>query len=59
MEQTSIERIEELTEQLNQWRHEYYNINTPTISDAVYDRVYDELERLENQVGFRMSNSPM
>jgi len=58
MEQSSIEKIKEMTAKLNQWRHEYYNLNAPTVSDAVYDRVYDELERLENQAGFRMSNSP-
>jgi len=53
-----IERIKELTAQLNQWRHEYYNLNVPTVEDAVYDRVLDELERLENETGFRLSNSP-
>ena len=58
MEQTSIERVKELTAKLNQWRHEYYNLNAPTVLDAVYDRVYDELERLENRENFRMSNSP-
>jgi len=58
MEQTPIERIHALTAQLNQWRHEYHNLDAPTVSDAVYDRVYDELERLENQTGFRLANSP-
>jgi DNA ligase (NAD+) len=58
MEQTPIEKIRELTAQLNQWRHDYFTLNAPTVSDAVYDRICDELERLENQTGFRMSNSP-
>jgi len=53
-----VKRIQELTAKLNQWRHEYYNLNAPTISDAVYDRHYDELERLEQRTGILMSNSP-
>ena len=31
-------------EELNQYRHEYYNQDAPSVSDAVYDRLYDELE---------------
>jgi len=58
MQKSSIERIRELTAQLNRWRHEYYNLNAPTITDAQYDRLYDELERLEQETGCRMCNSP-
>ena len=58
LQKTLIERIRELTNRLNQWRYEYYTQNAPTVADAVYDRNYDELERLENQTGIHMSNSP-
>jgi len=58
MQKTPIEKIRELTTRLNQRRHEYYNLNAPTVPDAVYDRLYDELERLESMTGCRMSNSP-
>jgi DNA ligase (NAD+) len=58
MHQTPIEKIRELTARLNQWRHEYYNLAAPTVSDDLYDRCYDELERLEQETGFRLSNSP-
>ena len=58
MEKTSIEKIRELTTRLNQWRYEYYNLNAPTVSDAAYDRIYDELEQLEKETGCQMSNSP-
>ena len=58
MQQSLIERIKELTVRLNQWRYEYYNLNAPTVTDAMYDREYDELERLEQESGFRLSNSP-
>lgn len=58
LEKTHINKIRELTSQLNQWRHEYYILDAPTVSDAVYDRHYDELERLEQETGFHLSNSP-
>jgi len=45
MDQSSVDRIAELTGLLNQYRHEYYNLNAPTASDAGYDRLYDELLR--------------
>jgi hypothetical protein len=40
----ATERIHELVDRLNQYRHEYYNQDAPSVSDAVYDRLYDELE---------------
>lgn len=43
MAQPSYERIWELTAQLNRYRHEYYNLNAPSVTDAVYDRLFDEL----------------
>jgi DNA ligase (NAD+) len=53
-----IERIHELIKQLNQYRDEYYNQNTPSVSDEVYDRLFDELTALETETGCVMSNSP-
>lgn len=54
----SLERIKELTDQLNQYRHEYYNLSAPTVTDAAYDRLFDELAALEQQSGITMANSP-
>jgi len=51
-------RVRELTDQLNRYRHEYYNLNAPSVSDEVYDRLFDELEQLEQETGCRMSNTP-
>lgn len=48
----------ELTTRLNVYCDEYYNKNAPSVSDAVYDRLFDELERLEEQTGVIMTNSP-
>ncbi len=53
-----IERIQILTKELNQYRHEYYNLNKPTVSDRTYDNLFDELHSLELETGFALSNSP-
>ena len=58
MSQTPIARLRELNDQLNQYRHEYYNLSAPTVSDQVYDRLFDELKRLEQATGIRMTDSP-
>ena len=36
----------ELTDRLNRYRNEYYNLNSPSVSDAVYDRLFEELQAL-------------
>ncbi len=41
------ERINKLVEELNEHCHRYYVLSAPTISDAEYDRLYRELEKLE------------
>ena len=53
-----IEKIKKLTERLLVYADEYYNLDSPSISDQEYDRLYDELEALENKYNFWMSNSP-
>jgi len=58
MAQTKAERLRELNDLLNQYRHEYYNLNAPTVSDQEYDRLFDELAGLEQDTGLRMANSP-
>ena len=48
MAQNAWEKIQVLTAQLNRYRDEYYyNSDAPSVSDAVYDRLYDELAALE------------
>lgn len=58
MAQTAYEKVQQYTALLNQYRHEYYNLNTPSVSDEVYDRFLDELGRLEKETGICMSDSP-
>ena len=54
----ATERIHELVDRLNRYRQEYYNENAPSVSDAVYDHLYDELARLEAETGIILSSSP-
>ena len=58
MAQNKYERLLELVGTLNQHRHAYYNLNAPAVSDEVYDRLFDELSRLERETGVYMANSP-
>lgn len=58
MAQTGIDRLRTLTAQLNQYRYEYYSLNAPTVSDEAYDRLFDELGQLEQELGIQMGNSP-
>lgn len=55
---SNIERIKELTSELLQHCHNYYVLDNPTISDAEYDRKFDELFALENESNFWLANSP-
>lgn len=41
------ERIRELREQINYHNYRYYVLNAPVISDAEYDRLFRELQALE------------
>lgn len=52
------ERIIELVEYLNRCCDEYYNQNAPSISDAMYDALFDELSALEKETGYVLPNSP-
>ncbi len=52
------EKIVMLVAKLNQYRHEYYNEAKPSVSDAVYDHLFDELQKLEKKTGIILGNSP-
>lgn len=40
-------RVNELVTDLNQYSHEYYVLDAPTVSDPTYDKLYRELLELE------------
>lgn len=43
------ERVKELTELLEKYNYEYYVLDNPSVSDAEYDRLMQELMALEKQ----------
>lgn len=50
--------MRKLVDQLNKWAHEYYVLDNPTVSDAEYDALYDELLRMEKETGTVLPDSP-
>lgn len=53
-----IEQIKNLTAELLQYCHEYYDLDSPTISDTDYDKKFDELKAFEDEAGFWLATSP-
>ena len=53
-----ISKIKELTAELLHHCHLYYDLDAPEISDAEYDKKFDELFKLENEANFYLANSP-
>lgn len=51
-------RIKQLTKLLNEYRDAYYNRGESIISDYDYDNLFDELQKLEEETGIILSNSP-
>lgn len=51
-------RIKRLIKQLNEYRDSYYNDARPVVSDAAYDKLFDELSELEKETGVVYANSP-
>lgn len=52
-------KIKELSEKLNDYNHQYYVLNTSTISDFDFDILLKELEQLEKEYPqFASDNSP-
>ena len=59
MPQQAQQKIQTLTALLNQYAHEYYTLDAPTVPDSEYDRLYRELEALEAEYPqFRLPESP-
>ena len=56
--QTKTDRIHYLVKYLNKCSDEYYNGNMPSLSDAQYDALFDELTALERETGLILPDSP-
>lgn len=46
---TPQQRVAELHQLLNRYGHEYYVLDAPTVPDAEYDRLFRELQQLEQE----------
>lgn len=56
--ESKIKRIFELVEKLNKYAYDYYVLDNPSVSDKEYDKVYDELSKLEKETNYVLSYSP-
>ena len=56
--ESALERMRRLVEEINHHNYLYYTLDQPEISDADYDKLYDELVRLEAETGVTLPNSP-
>ena len=54
-----INKIKILTQELNKASFDYYKYGTSDLSDPEFDYKIDELKKLEEETGFKMSNSPV
>lgn len=52
------QQIKELINKLNTYADEYYTNDNPSVSDEIYDSLYDKLVKLEKETGIILSNSP-
>lgn len=53
-----LERMKELVKTINFHNYNYYSLDNPTISDAEWDKLYDELLLLERETGTVLPASP-
>ncbi len=51
-------RVRQLIDKLNRLSYEYYTLDSPTVSDAEYDKLYDELVAIEKEMGSVQPDSP-
>ncbi|MBO4982351.1 MAG: NAD-dependent DNA ligase LigA [Lachnospiraceae bacterium] len=58
MQSSKIERMKYLVETLNRAAEAYYAKDQELMSNFEYDRLYDELEALEQECGVTLANSP-
>ncbi len=50
--------MQELVRRLNETAYQYYTLSEPTISDAEWDAMYNELLKLEQETGIVLPDSP-
>ena len=55
---TPEKRMRALVDRLNEANRAYYDNDDPILSDAQWDKLYDELVLLEKETGARLDDSP-
>ncbi|MDX9916899.1 MAG: NAD-dependent DNA ligase LigA [Gudongella sp.] len=55
---SGIDRIEELIKKIENLNYHYYTMDEPKVSDAEYDKLFDELKNLEETLGIHLEYSP-
>ena len=53
-----IAEMKELVKKISKASYEYYVLDNPTISDKEWDKLYDELKKLEKETGVVLDDSP-
>jgi len=56
--QDTNDRMRELVKKINEYSYRYYVLDDPIISDAQWDKLYDELLSLEKETGTVLPDSP-
>ncbi|MGE5893900.1 MAG: NAD-dependent DNA ligase LigA, partial [bacterium] len=51
-------RIEKLVKNINEHNYRYYVLDSPVISDEEYDSLFRELQKLEEETGYVLPESP-
>ncbi len=52
------EKIDKLIEKIENLNYHYYTLDEPLVSDGEYDQIYDELRKLEEEIGYVRDDSP-
>lgn len=55
---TDRDRLEELIRLIDELNYQYYTLDDPKVSDAEYDKLYDQLVELEKSLGYQPEYSP-
>lgn len=53
-----LERMQQLVAIITEHNYRYYTLDEPTVNDADYDKLYDELVALEAELGMVLPESP-
>jgi len=58
MQNNQEKKMQELIDKLLEANYNYYVLDNPTISDKEWDKLYDELLKLEKDTGIILPSSP-